>query len=85
MRNNKLSNTYEQFKINDDIINEIRSWLFNLKFSNYLSKEFEHKDICRDPFSNGILLGEIFSYLENITLYKIIQYPQTITECRENV
>lgn len=54
------------------MINEVRNWLFNLKFSSYLSKEYEHKDICADPFSNGVLIGELFSYLEKITLFKMI-------------
>lgn len=71
--------------MSEDMINEVRSWLFKLKFSSFLSREFEHKDICGDPFSNGVLLAELFSYLEKITLYKIVQYPTTITECRENL
>lgn len=71
--------------ISEDMINEVRNWLFNLKFASYLSREYEHKDICGDPFSNGVLLGELFSYLEKITLYKIIQYPTTISECKENI
>ena len=63
---------YEQIIISDDMISEVRTWLFNLKFSSFLSKEFDHKDICGDPYSNGILFAELFSYLEKITLYKII-------------
>eukprot|EP00347_Sterkiella_histriomuscorum_P018003 403347156 len=83
--NQRLLSNYEHLVMNDDMISEVRQWLFNLKFSSYLSREFEHKDICGDPFSNGVLLGELFSYLEKITLYKIIQYPTTILECKENV
>ncbi|CDW89619.1 UNKNOWN [Stylonychia lemnae] len=79
------SNNYEHFTISDDMISDVRTWLFNLKFQSFLSKEFDHKDICGDPYSNGILLGELFSYLEKITLYKIIQYPSTISECKENL
>ena len=71
--------------INEEIEGEIRNWLFNLNFGNYLSKEFEYRDICNDPFSNGILFAELFSYLEKITLYKLIQSPKTIAESRENL
>jgi len=63
---------YEHIQISDEMISEVRTWLFNLKFSSFLSKEFDHKDICGDPYSNGILFAELFSYLEKITLYKII-------------
>lgn len=59
-------------QVNEDLITEVRTWLFNLRFTSYLSKEFEHKDICNDPFSNGLLLGELFSYLEKVTLFKMI-------------
>jgi hypothetical protein len=83
--NTKLMSNHEQIKINDDIVNEVRNWLFNLKFTSYLSKEYEHKDICSDPFSNGVLIAELFSYLEKITLFRVIQYPSTISECRENI
>ena len=71
--------------ITEEIEGEIRNWLFNLNFGNYLSKEFEYRDICNDPFSNGILLAELFSYLEKITLFKLIQSPKTIAESRENL
>lgn len=83
--NQRLVNNYEHLVMNDDMISELRQWLFNLKFSSYLSREFEHKDICGDPFSNGVLLGELFSYLEKVTLFRVIQYPTTISECKENV
>jgi hypothetical protein len=82
---NKQLHSYEHFKINDEIINDVRTWLFNLKFAAFLSKEFEFKDIVGNPFSNGILLAELFSFLEKITLYKVIYYPTTITECKENL
>jgi hypothetical protein len=71
--------------ITDEIEGEIRNWLFNLNFGHYLSKEFEYRDICNDPFSNGILFAELFSYLEKITLFKLIQSPKTIIESRENL
>jgi hypothetical protein len=56
-----------------------------LKFGNFLSKEFEFKDICSDPFSNGILLAELFGLLEKLTILKINKEPRTIAESRENV
>ena len=52
---------HEHIKITEEIECEIKSWLFNLKFGHYLSKEYEHRDICSDPFSNGTLLAELFS------------------------
>lgn len=56
-----------------------------LKFGHYLSKEFEYRDICSDPFSNGILLAELFSHLEKITILKVIKQPKTIAESKENI
>jgi hypothetical protein len=67
------------------VVNEVRAWLFSLRFTAYLSKEFEFKDICGDPFANGILLAELFSYLEKVTVFNILNHPNSITECRENV
>lgn len=32
-----------------------------------------------------MLLAELFSYLERVTLFKIVQYPSTISECKENL
>ena len=72
-------------KVTDEIVNEVRSWLFSLRFTAYLSKEFEFKDICGDPFANGLLLAELFSFLEKVTVFSVIHHPTTITECRENV
>ena len=83
----KISATklHEHIEITNEIEGEIRNWLFTLKFSPYLSKEFEHRDICNDPFSNGWLFAELFSHLEKITLFKVIQQPRTIAESRENL
>jgi len=72
-------------KITDESEGEVRNWLFSLKFGSYLSKEFDHRDICNDPFSNGLLLAELFSFLEKVTLFKMIPNPKTISESRENV
>lgn len=72
-------------EVSEEIISEIRKWLFSLNFGSFLSKEFEHRDICTDPFCNGLLLAEVVSYLEKITLFKVIQVPKTIAESRENV
>lgn len=59
-------------RINEEVINEVRAWLFSLKFTAYLSKEFEYKDICGDPFANGLLLAELFSYLEKVTVFSVV-------------
>lgn len=64
---------------------EIRNWLFSLKFGEYLSREFEYRDICHDPFCNGVLLAELFSYLDKVTVFKINMSPATIAESRVNV
>jgi len=37
-----------------------------------------------DPTSNGIFLGELFSYLDKVDIYDIISKPNTIMECKEN-
>lgn len=83
-KNQALSN-HLYIEITYEIEGEIRKWLFDLKFGHYLSKEFEYRDICNDPFSNGLLLAELFSYLEKITLLKLIPFPRTIGESRENL
>jgi hypothetical protein len=87
--NRYLSSTplvsHDYVKITQDIENDIRSWLFRLKFTKYLSREFEFMEIAHDPYSNGILLAEIFCFLERATVYNLIQNPKTITECRENI
>ena len=72
-------------KVNEELINEVRAWLFSLRFTAYLSKEFEYKDICGDPFANGTLLAELFSYLEKVTVFSVYHQPSTITECRDNI
>ena len=59
-------------RINEEVINEVRAWLFSLKFTANLSKEFEYKDICGDPFANGLLLAELFSYLEKVTVFSVV-------------
>lgn len=68
----KTINSYEHLKVTDQIVSEVRTWLFTLNFGCYLSKEYDHKDICNDPFSNGILFAELFSFLEKVTLFKLI-------------
>ena len=72
-------------KITDEIVNEIRAWIFSLRFTAYLSKEFEFKDICGDPFANGLLLAELFSFLEKVTVFSVVHHPSSITECKENI
>lgn len=76
---------HEHVRVSEDMEAEVRGWLFNMKFGHYLSKEFEHRDICSDPFSNGLLLTELFGMLEKLTIYKINQAPKTIAESRSNV
>jgi hypothetical protein len=76
---------HEHLLITDDLEGELKNWLFNLNFGHYLSSEYLHRDICTDPFSNGLLFAELFSYLEKITLFKLIQVPKTIQESRENI
>lgn len=80
-----MPSTHQYIEITDEMEGEIRKWLFDLNFGHYLSKEFEYRDICNDPFSNGLLLAELFSYLEKITLLKLIPTPRTIGESRENL
>ena len=80
-----ISKVHEHINITSDIEGELRGWLFSLKFGHYLSKEFEYRDICSDPFSNGILLAELFSHLEKITILKVIKQPKTIAESKENI
>jgi hypothetical protein len=64
---------------------ELRNWLFSLRFGEYLSSEFEYRDICHDPFCNGILLAELFSFLDKVTILKLNMAPKTIAESRKNV
>lgn len=64
--------SHENVKITEEIENDIRSWLFKLKFTKYLSREFEFMEIASDPYSNGILLAEIFCFLERATVYNLI-------------
>ena len=85
MKSGSKVNLHEHIKINEEIENEVKHWLLSLKFGQYLSKEYEFKDICGDPFSNGVLLAELFSFLEKITLFRIISFPNTIVECKENL
>lgn len=76
---------HEHIRVSEEMEAEVRGWLFNMKFGHYLSKEFELRDICSDPFSNGILLTELFGMLEGLTIYKINKAPKTIAESRSNV
>ena len=80
-----MTRAHEHIKITEEMEADIRNWLFNMKLSHYLSKEFEHRDICSDPFSNGLLLAELFGQLERLTVFKLIKAPKTIAESRANV
>jgi hypothetical protein len=76
---------HEHIDITSEMEGELRNWLFNLRFGEYLSREFEYTDICHDPFCNGVLLADLYSYLDKVTMIKINRAPLTISESRKNV